>query len=66
MSLEIVNILKVLDNVPRWRNETSWKIKLIMEETSFISNFPCKIKNVFRKIEQINKELINLTLLVII
>ena len=61
----IVNTLKFsdkywrIDNVPRWRNETTWRIKLIMEETLFISNFPCEIKNVFRRIEQIKKKLIN-------
>ena len=55
----IVNILKFLDNVPRWRNETSVRIKLIMEETLFIYNLPYEIKNVFRRKEQIYKKLIN-------
>ena len=55
----IVNISKFPDNVPRWRNGTSWIIKLIMEETLFIFNLPCEIKNVSRRIEQINKKLIN-------
>ena len=30
-----------------------------MEETLFISNLPSKINNAFRRIEQINKKLIN-------
>ena len=30
-----------------------------MEETLFISNLLCEIKNVFKRIEQIDKKLIN-------
>ena len=34
-------------------------INLSMEEILFISNLPCEIKNIFRKLEQINKKIIN-------
>ena len=35
------------------------RIKLSMEEILFISNLPCEIKNIFRRLKQINKKIVN-------